>query len=277
MKTLNNKTAVITGAGSGIGRELAYQLSEKGTRVLITDISEKDLQETVLNIQLRHKEASVHAFVFDMSDRQAVYDFADNVIDSFGQIDIVINNAGVALGKYSAMETDYPDWEWIFGINFWGTVYGSKAFLPHLIKRPEACLVNISSVFGLAGIAKQSPYCATKFAVRGFTEALRAEMLQAHPQLKIVSVHPGGIQTNIVRNARDKDEAAKAKIVKEFDDLFAKTSASKAAQTIIKGIQNKQERILIGRDAYMLDRIVRLLPAKYISLLERLRRWKGIE
>lgn len=260
---IQNKVAVVTGAGSGIGRALAKQLAKKGATVIINDFNEETLAETAQMIQKKGNKCS--SYPFDVSNRAAVYNFAENVLSEHGPVDIVINNAGVALGRYSVLEVDYEDFEWVMGINFWGVVYGTKAFLPHLLKRPAASIVNISSVFGLAGIAEQAPYCSTKFAVRGFTESLRMELLE-YPNITVTSVHPGGIKTNIVLNGRAQDEATKEKTNKIFQKKLTRTTASAAAKKIIKGITKNKSRVLIGPDATIMDRIIRLFPVRYTKL-----------
>jgi len=177
---------------------------------------------------------------------------------------VIINNAGVALGELSVQETTLEQMEWLMGINYWGVVYGTKCFLPTMTRLPEAAVVNISSVFGIAGIANQSTYCSSKFAVRGFTESLRMEMLDTN--VCVTTVHPGGIQTNIVRDSIDPNEERRQKLIKTFDKV-AITSADEAARIIIEGIKNKKHRVLIGRDARALNRVVRWFPVKYSRIL----------
>jgi len=262
MKNLANKIAVITGAGSGIGRELALQLSSKGAVVALTDFNAKTLQKTYQDILDKGGRAS--QYVFDVANREAVYGFAEEVLDEYGHVDIVINNAGVALGRLTVNEVSYKDFEWIVGINMWGPIYGTKAFLPTLLKRPEASIVNISSLFGIIGMGTQAPYCTTKFALRGFNESLRMELIDTN--VVISSVHPGGIRTNIARNSRPVSESEKAKMVKRFDKL-AKTTAESAAAQIIRGIQAKNTRILVGNDAKIMDVIARIFPRLYTRFI----------
>lgn len=261
MKNLQGKIAVITGAGSGIGRHLALQLADQGASLALNDYNEETLAET---ISLIGEQSEIFSRCFDVGNTEALRSFASDAIDHFPAIDILINNAGVALGREMAIDSPDEDWKWIVDINMWGVINGTRAFLPALLSRPEASLVNVSSVFGIAGIAKQAPYCTTKFAVRGFTESLRWEY--ADSNLTISCVHPGGIATNIIRNGRVNADQ-KAKLVKTFDEHMAKTSADKAAETIIEGIKKKKNRILIGDDARWLDRVVRLFPARYQQIL----------
>ncbi len=274
MKDFTNKVVALTGAGSGIGRELAKQLAAKGAILAINDFNAETLNETYQYIIQSGGKASQH--VFDVSKREAVETFAADILAQHGQIDVVINNAGVALHTMFVEEVSYEELEWIFGINLWGVIYGTKTFLPHLLNRPEASIVNVSSVFGLAGIAQQAPYCTTKFGVRGFTESLRTEMQRRYPHVVVSTVHPGGIKTNIVRNSRTRNEAGRAKLTKVFDEKLAKTTAEKAAEIIINGIQNKKVRILVGKDARQLDRIIRWLPAKYTKLFIWMQGKKGV-
>lgn len=268
MKNISGKTAVITGAGSGIGRALAVQMAAEGAKVLITDYDETTLNETLALIETAGGKAK--AYIFDVSDKKAFHDFAAAAIEEHQQIDIVINNAGVALGRISVLKATYDELEWIININLWGVIHGTKAFLPHLLKRPESALINISSVFGITGIPLQAPYCTTKFAVRGFTESLRMELMRPYPNISVTCVHPGGIKTNIVRNARDENEASKAKLIKEFDRKLAKTTAEDAAKQIIDGIKRKKAKILIGSDARMMDRLARWFPTSYMSMFTKM-------
>lgn len=261
MKTFTNKVAVITGAGSGIGRSLAVQLAEAGAQLAISDINTETLEETNQIIQSKGKKASL--FQLDVSSKEGVYDFVSKVISEFGHADLVFNNAGVALGRITVEELTYEEMDWIFGINLYGVIYGTKAFLPHLLTRPEAYIVNISSVFGLIGIAHQAAYCTTKFAVRGFTESLKAELSETN--VKAMSVHPGGIKTNIARNARGgsselSEEEQNAQLAK-FEEAFI-TTPQKAAATILKGVRSGKTRVRIGPDARMMDFIARLFPER---------------
>ena len=255
--------AVITGAGSGIGRSLAQLLDRRGYRLALNDWNEKTLEETRATLKGEVEHAS-----FDVSKREAVEGFASKVVQRFGRADWVVNNAGVDLAQ-SIEKVSYEDFEWIMGINFWGVVYGTKAFLPTLLKQQSGVVVNVSSVFGLIAYKMHGTYCAAKFAVRGFTESLRYELRGTG--VRAVCVHPGGIKTNIVRNARfhaesggiDHQEAA------SFFDRIAATSAEKAAETIARGVDAGRSRILIGSDAQVMDLSQRVLPVAYQSLFEK--------
>lgn len=267
MQSFKDKVAVITGAGSGIGRELALQLSARGCRLAIADYNKKGLTETARLVK-QSGGAAMHAEV-NVADLKQVSKFARDVIKKYGQADIVINNAGVTLfGKLDNFS--YKDIKWITDINFWGVVYGSKEFMPYLKERPEAAIVNISSAFGLIGVPSQTAYCATKFAVRGLTESLRRELKST--AIAVSCVHPGGIKTNIARNARFSGNFSKDapdKFARRFEKV-AGTTAAKAAETIINGIAKKKKRILIGGDAKLIDVVQRLFPVGYGALMDLL-------
>lgn len=265
MNDFNGKVCVITGAGSGIGRGLALELAARGARLALSDIKPETVEETVALSKTRGA-TEAEPYVFDVASREAVFGHAEAVKERFGTVNLVVNNAGVALAK-DVIDTPIEDYEWIMGINFWGVLYGSKAFLPYLIASGDGHLVNISSVFGIFSVPGQSGYNAAKFAVRGFTEALRQEMLLGGHPVGVSCVHPGGIRTNIARDART-DQATP----QELDDAFkkiARTSPEKAAQTILKGVEKKRARILIGADAEVLDIMTRVLGSKYQGLVWR--------
>jgi short-subunit dehydrogenase len=266
MQSFENKVAVITGAASGIGKALAIQLAAMGTRVAIADVNEDKLKQTSQEILQQGGQVSWH--VVDVSNRTAVYDFADTIINQYGEVHIVINNAGVALSNVTIENLAYEDLEWILGVNLWGVIYGTKAFLPHLLRQPQANLVNVSSTFGLTASAKAAAYSTSKFAVRGFTEALRQELRGT--SVSVTVVFPGGIRTDVARNARrarggeriDDPEGA----VRQFEER-AQTTPAEAASQIIDGIKRKAPRVLIGRDARLLDMLSRLRPGSYDTFM----------
>lgn len=270
-KNLENKIAVITGAASGIGRSLALKLAKEGCKLALSDVNEEGLSETVSMAGLSPDK--VLARKLDVSDEADFNAYASEVASKFGGADILVNNAGVNHnGK--VIDTPTEDIKWIFDINFWGVVYGSRAFLPFLMQRPGAALVNISSLFGLVGVREQSAYCATKFAVRGFTESLRQELKKAKSKMDVISVHPGGIKTNIAKNARmvtangTASDAEQKKFAAIFDKV-AKTTADQAADTIIAGIKKGQSRVLIGKDAKFLDKLQRFFPSQYDKIFAK--------
>jgi NAD(P)-dependent dehydrogenase (short-subunit alcohol dehydrogenase family) len=268
MKDFKNKVAAITGAGSGMGRELAVQLAERGCHVAISDVNEKGLAETA-ELAKQHG-VKVTAARVDVANKDAVYAWAEQVARDHGKVNLIFNNAGVALGA-TVEGMQYEDFNWLFNINFWGVVYGTKAFLPHLKAAGEGHIVNTSSVFGLAGIPTQSAYNAAKFAVRGFTESLRQELDMMNCGVSATSVHPGGIKTNIARAARH-DPSVRALGIDEksagadFEKNFI-TTAADAARTIIKAVEKNKRRVLVGPDAVIFDWLVRLFPSLYQRLI----------
>ena len=264
MREFRDRVCVITGAGSGIGRALALELAGRGARLALSDIDAERVAETAGRCAARGAEAESYAL--DVAAREAVFAHAAAVAERFGQIDLVVNNAGVALAK-DVLDTPIEDYEWIMAINFWGVLYGSKAFLPHLISSGAGHLVNVSSVFGIFAVPGQSGYNAAKFAVRGFTEALRQEMLLAGHPVAVSCVHPGGIATNIARAART-DEGTPDELDAAFRKI-ARTSPAKAAVTILRGVERRRARILIGPDAEALDVMTRLLGSRYQGIVWR--------
>ncbi|MCP4468215.1 MAG: SDR family NAD(P)-dependent oxidoreductase [Halioglobus sp.] len=263
MHYLNGKIAVVTGAGSGIGRELALQLNRAGCKLHISDISPDGLAGTA-DLLPRH-DVPAESHILDVADKTAVHAWAERIGEVDGHVDVVINNAGVALMS-TVEDMRYDDIEWLMGINFWGVVYGTQAFLPLLRLAPQGHLVNISSVFGLIGVPTQSAYNAAKFAVRGYTEALRQEM--AGTNVHVCCVHPGGIKTNIARAARSSDTKTSADERAEAFDKAAGTPAVDAAKQIVDAIEQRRPRLLIGKDALVISLITRLFPVRYPRLME---------
>src|SRR5579875_2770122 len=266
------RTAVITGAGSGIGRALSISLARRGANLAISDINSSGLEETVR--LCAGSGGKIEPYRLDVADRAAVTAHADEVASTFGAVHLMINNAGVAVAG-TIEETTFDDFDWLLGINLMGVINGSKAFLPHLIESGDGHLVNLSSVFGLIAPAFNGAYCTAKFGVRGFTEALRQEMLIAGHPVTVHSVHPGGIRTNIARNARMKPSIQTAAPgedpVRDFDRI-ARTSPDRAAATILAGVDANKTRILVGPDAYLIAAIPRLLGARYVDLFGRVAR-----
>jgi short-subunit dehydrogenase len=261
------KVAVVTGAGSGIGRALARELAGQGCLLALSDVNQAALDETVA--QLSPAPAAIDARLLDVADRGALQAYATAVAGRFGHVDIVINNAGVAVAG-NALEVSDADFEWLMGVNFWGVVNGSRAFLPQLATRPRAWLVNISSIFGIIGVPGQTAYNASKFAVRGYTEALWHEYQASN--VTICLVHPGGIKTAIARNSRVSsgvDAAEHAQGVNRFEQL-ARTSPEQAAAVIVDGMERGSRRIYIGNDARVIAVLARMFPDNYMRILGRL-------
>lgn len=267
MNNLENKVVVITGAGSGIGRSLARACAERGARLALCDVNDAGLAETRMDCG----SASVLTATVDVSDRAAMDTFRDEVVAEYGRVDLVVNNAGVAHAQTIENAT-YEDFEWIMGINFWGVVHGTKAFLPELKKHDGSALINISSVFGLISLPTQGTYNATKFAVRGFTEALRHEM--AGSGLHVMCVHPGGIKTGIAHAARfyvaPDGSSDHNKSAGDFVDKLARTSPDQAARKILADLSKRKGRCLIGVDAQVISAISRLMPVNYWKVMARL-------
>ena len=271
MKSFSGKVAAITGAGSGIGQATAIELARKGCHLALSDISETSLEETAELLAGFPIRVSTH--LVNVSDRDAVYRYAEDAVSEHGKINLIMNNAGVGLGE-AVENMSYENFEGLMNINFWGVVYGTKAFLPHLKRSGEGHIINISSVFGIIGVPTQSAYNAAKFAVRGFTESLREELDIESCGVSATSVHPGGVKTNIARNSRMGDMGGMSFDSKEeIADMFEKialTTPESAARTILSGVRKNQRRVLVGADAVMLDTAQRLMPTGYQRLLETL-------
>jgi NAD(P)-dependent dehydrogenase (short-subunit alcohol dehydrogenase family) len=266
MKNFKNKVAAITGAASGMGRTLALELARRGCHVALSDVNEAGLAETAQMVS--KLGVKVTTAKLNVADREAFNAWADQVVADHGKVNLIFNNAGVALGAF--VETVKPsDFEWIMGINFWGVVWGTQAFLPHLKKSGEGHIINTSSLFGLLSVPTQGTYNASKFAVRGFTEALRQELDMAKCGVSATCVHPGGIRTNIAKAAKmdesmhvatgGKSEEARAK----FDKLLNFTTAESAALQILSAVEGNKRRVLVGLDAKFLDKLVRVLGSWY--------------
>lgn len=270
MKIDYTTVAVVTGAASGIGRALAVRLAQEGASLAIADIRAAELDETARIMKTAgDSSGSVTTHIVDVSDKNRVAAFAREVVEAHGRANLLINNAGVGLYG-TAEQLSIEDIEWLMGVNFWGVVYGVKHFLPILRPQPQAHIVNISSIFGIVGPVGHSAYAASKFAVRGFTESLRHEL--AGSAVKVSVVHPGGVNTNIVDNARPGAGADQAAIEREraIFNMAARTSPEKAADRIVRGILRDEERILVGVDAWMMDRIQRWAPVKYWRLMSKM-------
>jgi len=261
MRFDHSSTAVVTGAASGIGAALAAALDAKGVQVALCDVDEAGLAKVASTLQQTPLTETV-----DVSDSDAVHRFAKRVLQEHGPPDLTIANAGVALAGDFLSGTP-EEWEWIFGVNFWGVVYTCRAFLPAMIERDKGWLVNISSVFGLIGVPNCSAYCATKAAVKGFTESLDLELRDS--RVGVSCVHPGGIATNIVNKARSGANMFGGQSRDRSARIIANgMHPDRAASIILHGAEREKKRILVGRDAWVLDKIQRLAPVGYRRLIE---------
>jgi short-subunit dehydrogenase len=275
MTAIPGAAVAVTGAASGIGRALAIELAARGADLALADRDEAGLQSAAAEIATSTtrtgatRKVSLHRL--DIGDSEAVTAFAREAIAAHPALNIVINNAGVALlGQFH--EIDQAQMEWLFNINFWGAVHATRAFLPHLAGQPASHIVNLSSIFGIVAPPGQTAYSAAKFAVRGFSEALRHELQMAKSPIRLSVVHPGGIKTNIVRNSRAgsgvTDNERRVQSIERFDAI-AQTSAKDAALRIIKGIEKNEPRILIGSDARFMDLLQRFRPATYWNVMAK--------
>ncbi|MCB0949403.1 MAG: SDR family NAD(P)-dependent oxidoreductase [Mycobacterium sp.] len=260
MSEFEGKVAVITGAGSGIGRALAVNLAEKGAKLALSDVDNDGLAETVS--QARALGADVKSDRLDVAEREAVLAYADAVAAHFGEVHQVYNNAGIAYNG-NVESSDFKDIERIMDVDFWGVVNGTKAFLPHVIASGDGHIVNISSLFGLIAVPGQSAYNAAKFAVRGFTEALREEMLVAKYPVKVTCVHPGGVKTAVARNATVADGFDQQSFAAFYDKWLLLHSPEMAANTIVNGVAKGRARVVIGIEAKAADLIARITGSGY--------------
>jgi short-subunit dehydrogenase len=268
MTAIGGTAAAVTGAAGGIGRAVALELAARGADLALADRDEAGLASVAAEIGNKQK---VTTHRVDVSEPADITAFAQAAVAAHPSLNILINNAGVALmGQFG--EIDQSQMEWLMNINFWGTVHASRSFLPHLATRPEAHIVNLSSIFGIIAPPGQTAYCASKFAVRGFSESLRHELQTAKSPVRLSVVHPGGVATNIARNARTgslmTDNARRAEAIDRFDKVATKSPAV-AAMRIIQGIERNEPRILIGSDARFMDLLQRFRPTAYWAVLAK--------
>jgi short-subunit dehydrogenase len=282
MTAINGAAAAVTGAASGIGRALALELAARGCDLALADRDEAGLKSVAAEIAKEGtRKVTVHRV--DVGQPLEIADFAVAATAAHPGLNIVVNNAGVALlGGFD--EIDQAQMDWLININFWGVVHSCRAFLPHLAKQPQAHIVNLSSIFGIIAPPGQTAYCAAKFAVRGFSESLRHELQTANSPVKLSVVHPGGVATNIVRNSPAgvlvTDNARRVQMIERFEAV-AKTTPAAAALRIVQGIEKNAPRILIGNDARYMDLLQRFRPATYWAPLAKriekaMRTGKGI-
>lgn len=257
---LREKVVVVTGAASGIGRGLATGLAERGARLAISDVDEAGLDETATAV--RSMGATVTSQNVDVSQLDQIRDHRDRVVEDHGHVDVVINNAGVAINATLA-DTAYEEMQWLLDINLWGVIYGSMEFLPLLEERPEAHLCNISSVSGLFTNPMMGAYCTSKFAVRGFTQTLTQELKGSN--VVVSCVHPGGVRSQIVANALHVSDPEKAQ--SQFNRYLGHTSPETAANQILRGIERERKRMLVGWLARTTDLTSRIFPSGWQRLM----------
>lgn len=270
MKSFENKVAIVTGGGgNGIGHNLVVALAEKGAKVAFCDIAKLESTEE----KLKAMGAEYYSAPVDMSDKAQINDFVQAVLDEFGAIDILINNAGIALGDKTFDQVTEEDFERITDINYWGVVHTTQRCYPHMMKQPEAAIANLSSSQGILGAPHLVPYCTTKFAVRGFTDALRAELYVAGVRnLTVHCVHPGAVATNITLNADYHGKSTES-----FHKMLQKgTPPRKAAEVILKGIQKNKGRIFIS-DGRVQDFVARLVPTHFVVLVKWMLKLRKVE
>jgi NAD(P)-dependent dehydrogenase (short-subunit alcohol dehydrogenase family) len=262
------KVCAVTGAGSGIGRALAVELSRRGARLALSDRDETGLDATAGLVG-----GEVHTQVLDVTDRDAVVAWADAVVDRFGVAHQIYNNAGIAFSR-TVLESGWEDYERVLGVNLWGVIHGTKAFLPHVIASGDGHVTNVSSLNGFLAQPQMSHYVTTKFAVRGFTEALRIEMLEARHPVGVTVVHPGGVKTSIADNAFEAAKTLGLPVTEAderrrqtYNEKLLRMDPARAARIVIDGVEAGKARVLVGRDAKAVDALVRLLPARYPKLV----------
>ncbi len=267
MSAVAGKVCVVTGAGSGIGRALAVVLARRGAKLAISDVDPAGLDGTAEAV--RSAGGQVHAERVDVSDREAMTAYAAAVLAHFGVVHQVYNNAGIAHSG-SVLDSEYSEYERVFGVNLWGVIHGTKAFLPHVVASGDGHVINVSSLNGYMAQNDMSHYCTTKFAVRGFTETLRIEMLEAKHRVGVTVVHPGGIKTNIANAAMEVAKSLGQEVTAEdearrrfYNEKLLKMDPAQAAEIIVRGVEAGKPRVLVGNDARAVDVLVRLLPSRY--------------
>jgi NAD(P)-dependent dehydrogenase (short-subunit alcohol dehydrogenase family) len=279
MSGVQGKVAVVTGAGSGIGRALARELARRGARLAISDMNTESLAETARLLGADGSGAQVHTHQLDVSDKEAFGNYADAVVEHYGVVHQLYNNAGIGGGR-SILDSDFRIFERVLAVNLWGVIYGTKWFLPHIIKSGDGHVINVSSLNGYMAQRELAAYCTSKFGVRGFTETLAIEMRSAKLPVGVTVVHPGGVHTNIASaslemapqlgiEVRERDRRR----VQIYNDKLLRMDPAHAANIIIDGVEANKGRVRVGNDAKMVDLIVRLFPSSYrrvLALLDRL-------
>ena len=271
MKNFTDKVAAITGAASGLGRELAIALAGRGCHLSLADLDETGLAQTQALARQANAAVRIGTRKLDVADRSAVFAWADAAAQEHGKVNLIFNNAGVGLAA-TVEAMSMTDFTWLMNINFWGVVHGTQAFLPHLKASGDGHVVNVSSLFGLLASPGASAYHAAKFAVRGYTESLRQELDLMRCGVSATCVHPGGIKTAIAKNSRVDASIAALGVdpltsSREFEKHLV-TAADKAAAIVLDAVSRNRRRVLVGRDAVVLDKIQRLFPSGYAALIE---------
>lgn len=264
--SFQGRTAIVTGAASGIGEALSHALAAEGCHLALVDIQEEALERVASALRTEGRRVSTH--VVDMGDPEAVEATPEAILAAHPEVDLLFNNAGVAMAG-TFQEASRRDFEWLMGINFFGVVNMTRAWLPKLQARPDAWIINVSSIFGIIAPPKQTAYCASKFAVRGFSESLRREL--AGTNVGLSTVHPGGVKTAIAKNSRiaehrDVDPEEHKKNLKRLEKQFI-TTPEDAAATILDGVRRRKPRIVVGKDARMLAQFVRIFPVTHLEKL----------
>ena len=269
MSSVRHKVCVVTGAGSGIGRALAKELGGRGARLALADVNETGLAQTAATLG----GSEVHTQRLDVSDRDAVVAYADAVAERFGVVHQIYNNAGIAFSR-TVLESEWADYERTLGVNLWGVIHGTKAFLPHLVASGDGHVINISSLNGIMAQPDMSHYCISKFGVRGFTESLRCELERDGHPVKTTVVHPGGIKTNIANAALESARSLGLPVTaadearhRTYNDKLLKMDPARAARIVVDAVAAGRPRVLVGKDAKLMDALVRLVPALYPRLV----------
>ena len=277
MSSVHGKVAVVTGAGSGIGRAVAFELARRGAKLALSDVNDLGLAETA--DRAKAIGADVHSAHLDVSRRDEVEAYATSVVEHYGLVHQIYNNAGITGGGRTVLEADWDVYDRVLAVNLLGVIYGTKAFLPYLIASGDGHVVNISSLNGLMAQPTLAAYCASKFGVRGFTEALRTELLVAGDPVQATTVHPGGVKTNIASATEAEAQAqgleltpAQQARVRTYNEKLLAMAPEEAARIIIDGVEAGSPRIRVGSDAKIADRLVRLLPRLYPKIVARLER-----
>ena len=262
---LKGRTALITGAGGGIGRAVAVSLARRGCELVLADVNEAGMAQTAQEIG---SGVRVSRHRLDVADPQAVAALPEQVLAEHAGLDLLVNNAGVAVGGGFEQVAE-ADFEWLFSINFWGVVRMTRAFLPLLKRSPDARLVNLSSIFGIVAVPGQTAYVASKFAVRGFSESLRHELKST--SVGVTVIHPGGVATGIARSARPPQGAPEVEVERQVKAFEAKLilSPTIAGEKIVQAVERRRPRAIIGLDARIAAAAERLAPVSYWSLLSR--------